>query len=108
MNLFSGFWLNVYNFLVLGTLLGAVIFTVGHSITTQWWKSVQGKNVFFFGLVISLAFTFLSLRIVFGNFPARPAISLILVAALFVAVWWRTILWLRGQISRKKNGKEEH
>lgn len=105
--LLNGFWLLFYNFLIVSTCIGAAIFTIGHGTRYRWWETVNGQNVFCFGLVITLTFAFLSLRIVFPEFPGRLTISFILVICLFVVVWWRTILWFIGEFRRVKGKRKD-
>lgn len=108
MNLFTGFWLGAYYFLIVGTLVGALIFSIGYGLTSKWWENVQGRNVFFYGLVITLMFILLSLRVIFGDFSGRAVVSFLLLLALFLVVWWRTILWLVGVVNRRKEKRKKN
>jgi heme O synthase-like polyprenyltransferase len=106
MTLFHGFWLVAYNFLIIATLVGAVVFSVGYGLVNKWWKSTQGKNVFFYTVEITMVLLLVSLRILFGDFPGRAAFTFGLVLGLFSVVWWRTLLWLIGQVNNKKKRKD--
>lgn len=107
MTLFSGFWLQAYQFLIIFTMLGALILVVGHAVTGKIFANAASKNVFFYSLAIALTFLFLSLRILFGDFPGRAVISFILVLALAAVVWWRTVIWFLGVYNRNKRKHEE-
>lgn len=109
MTLFSGVALVIYQFLIIGSFVGIAIYSVGqiyNLFRRGGWRSLQGRYLAFLGVSLTLAFLFISLRIIFGDFPARAAISMVLVLLLFVSVWWLTIMWAVGEIRARRNKRK--
>jgi hypothetical protein len=86
-------WLQIS--LVGFVFLGSFIFVVHYGLFTRWNASAEGKNLFWFSAVVTLALGISLVSIVWRDFPARTTMRVVLYIGISVVVWWRTILYFR-------------
>jgi hypothetical protein len=99
-----GSWAIVYFIALLSASLGATLFPFCYAFMVRWWETAMGRYMMYKGIVLALALDFVVIRIFFPSIPAW--VSLLLMIAIAVMVWWYFILFVITYVKGKKAREE--
>lgn len=95
----SGWAQILWLFLLLIGILGSWVFPVMYFFENNkaWRRSEVGAHVLTFSFAVAYALTAYGSRVFLGNYPGRGFVMFSAMLLLIVAVWWRTIIFIRGR-----------
>lgn len=94
--------------LIIASTVPATLFPVLYTVWTNWWRTAEGRHLFFFTLGMTGLYGLTLLGHFFGQFPWFEALSMATLLLLCYQLWRR--LWLLAQYNgrRARRGRADH
>jgi hypothetical protein len=102
-------WKIVGDWAFLGVAISAGLFSLLYLFLSPWYKTTTGRNIMAVMGSLAIATIYFAIaiqigRIPFGFYPTRALIF----TALFAAIAWRVVIFVREQLLVRKEGKQDH
>jgi hypothetical protein len=90
-------------------LLGSWVFPVLYFFENRraWRYGEMGPHVLTYSAAVAFALTAYGSRVFLGDYPGRGIVMFSAMILLIVAVWWRTIIFLRSRRRRMAREKQD-
>lgn len=86
----------------------AVGFVVFYAVASRWWGSPIGRQQMALRFALALALLLILTARVFGNYPGRAVVSIVVFALLVFVLWWGLALLVsvqRHELRDRRDGR---
>lgn len=99
--------LNIADWLLIGGMVGVIVFTLFYGLRSRWYKWVEGRALFAKSAALALVSLNTVAFIVFGEYPYRDYVRFFIYLAFFCSSWFFVVALIRRQNLAARDANEE-